>query len=42
MDLTFSTPLKGNLVLCSDYRDAALGSKSTIFPWSSGLGCCCP
>lgn len=24
MDLTFSTPLKGNLVLCSDYRDAAL------------------
>ena len=24
MDLTFSTPLKGNLVLCSDYRAAAL------------------
>lgn len=24
MDLTFITPLKGNLVLCSDYRDAAL------------------
>ena len=24
MDLTFSTPLKGNIVLCSDYRAAAL------------------
>ena len=31
MDLTFSTPLKGNLVLCGDYRDAQLLRRPDLY-----------
>lgn len=31
MDLTFSTPLKGNLVLCGDYRDAQLLRRPNLY-----------
>lgn len=31
MDLAFSTPLKGNLVLCGDYRDAELLRRPNLY-----------